>query len=241
MPGVNSSNIYLHQGQVFRTNMVPNTSSQNVKMAGLLIHGWNGDENAMQIFFTDFPDNVGLIAPRAPYPTNENGYTWASSITNWNIFQSSHRYPLDDLRNSADTLVANLKKWTRFLNCEVDTFYVAGFSQGGALALILGLFYPTIFTQVACLSGFLPDNIENELPQNLIVKSSYLITHGSLDEIVPVEKARETYQRLNKLGFQVDYCEDRIGHKIGVECRKKLVGFFNRENSPSLGKREQTG
>ena len=52
------------------------------------------------------------------------------------------------------------------------------------------------------------------------------MTHGTLDEIVPIAKAHETYQRLTALGLDVDYCEDRIGHKIGVDCRKKLREYF---------------
>jgi phospholipase/carboxylesterase len=227
MPGANNSTVLFHQGHIFRTNI---TSHHKITKVGLLLHGWNGNENAMQIFFSDFPKNVGLIAPRAPFPTNENGYTWAPSLTDWSIIKSSQRLPLGELKISAANLVENLKGWMKFLNCEATTFYVAGFSQGGAMALLLGLLYPAIFSRTACLSGFLPDETENEISNKPANDSSFLVTHGTLDEIVSIEKGRETYTRLKDLGLQVDYCEDQIGHKIGVECRKKLGTFFNQQS-----------
>jgi len=224
MPGANNSTVLYNQGQIFRTNI---PSHHAVTKIGLLLHGWNGDENSMQIFFSDFPDNVGLIAPRAPYPTSENGFTWAPSLTNWAFIKSAQPSQLSELMTSAAALVENLKTWTSFLNCKVDTFYVAGFSQGGAMALLLGLIYPSIFNKTACLSGFLPQGVEDELAHLPTSSANFLMTHGTMDEIIPVERAIDTYRRLNNLGIEVDYCEDHIGHKIGLECRYKLKSFFS--------------
>jgi phospholipase/carboxylesterase len=223
MPAVNNSFVYYHQGTIFRSNL---SLGQQASKVCLLLHGWNGDENSMQIFFSNLPEDMGIIAPRAFYPTNENGYTWASSMTSWSIIQSNQRSPLDELNDSAEILVNHLYSWLKFLTIDPSTLYVAGFSQGGAMALLLGLLYPLMFSRIACLSGFLPAGIENGLPDQIIKSRKILVTHGTQDEIIPVEKARDSVSRLSVLGFDVEYCEDNIGHKIGIGCRKKFGKFF---------------
>jgi len=223
MPAANNSNVFFHEGLVFRSNL---SQGQAVSKLCLLLHGWDGDENSMQIFFSDFPEDVGIIAPRAPHKTKSKGYTWAYSFTDWAVIQNTPQFQAGELRESAADLVNAVQKWNGFFNLDVKTFFVAGFSQGGAMSLLLRLFYPDIFSRAACLSGFLPDGIEAELPGELKPSTEILMTHGTLDEIVPIAKAHETYQRLTALGLDVDYCEDRIGHKIGVDCRKKLREYF---------------
>ena len=223
MPVVNNSNVFYHQGLVFRSNLTPD---RPVNKLCLLLHGWDGDENSMQIFFSDFPEDVGLIAPRAPHKTKEKGYTWAYSLTDWSIIQSTPHSHHEELIESAGNLVGAVDIWARFFGIAPDKIYAAGFSQGGAMSLILGLLYPGIFKRVACLSGFLPEGIESDLPAHSENLPAVLMTHGTLDEIIQIEKARETFRRLQNLGMDVDFCEDRIGHKIGVECRKKLGAFF---------------
>ena len=223
MLDMNNSAVFYHQGTIFRSNISQGQKSQK---ACLLFHGWNGDENAMRIFFSNLPDDMSIIAPRAFYPTNENGFSWAPSLTRWAEIESNQRSSMVELKESAVNIANQLNSWFGLVGIHPEILYVAGFSQGGAMALILGLLYPSLFNRIACLSGFLPEGIENNLPDPLLVSRKILLTHGSQDEIIPVEKARNAVTRLSRLGFEVDYCEDKMGHKIGVECRKKFSQFL---------------
>ncbi len=44
----------------------------------LLLHGWTGDENSMEIFTNGLPANYWLAAPRGIYASNLGGYSWYS-------------------------------------------------------------------------------------------------------------------------------------------------------------------
>jgi phospholipase/carboxylesterase len=219
----NNSSVIYRQGIILRTNLPLSNPPDKV---AILFHGWNGDENSMQIFFPDLPEDIAIIAPRAFHRTNEGGYTWARSLTSWSIIEENTRSPLPDLMDSVQRINQNLDSWLKYFSLEPREIFIAGFSQGGALALLLGLSYPLKYNRIACLSGYLPAGFELISSLQSLLTNKILITHGSQDEIIPVDNARATVQRLMASGLDVDYCEDNSRHKIGIHCRSKLAAFF---------------
>ena len=223
MPVKNDSTVILHQNVLLRVSRT-NPSSQKLC---LLLHGWNGDENSMQIFFSNLPEEYALIAPRAFYPTVEGGYTWAPSLTQWTRIPEKEPLALDELIQSSRRIYELLPQWIKFLDLNISEVALVGFSQGAALSLLLGFLSTSDFKRIACLSGFLPDGFENRLETTNIKNKDILIAHGTQDEIIPVEKARKMSKQLSEMGANVSYCEDKIGHKTSLSCRKKLESFFS--------------
>jgi predicted esterase len=52
------------------------------------------------------------------------------------------------------------------------------------------------------------------------------MAHGTLDELVPVVRARQAVALLQQAGAQVDYCEDNVGHKLSATCFRSMQVFF---------------
>jgi phospholipase/carboxylesterase len=223
MPEKKTDAVILHQGFIFKTNLLASKSPENIV---ILIHGWNGNENSMNIFIQDIPDTIGFIAPRGFYPTQERGYTWAPSLVKWEVIQESKRSSLSELLTSVKIFKDQLENWFNFLTVKPETIDLVGFSQGGALSLLLGLSYPELFNRIACISGFLPVGYKDVIKMNWDYKNKILVSHGLSDEIIPVEVARSTTKNLSALGFDVEYCEENAGHKISSECRNKLRHFL---------------
>jgi phospholipase/carboxylesterase len=95
---------------------------------------------------------------------------------------------------------------------------LAGFSQGGAMALYTGLQYPHRLAGVMVLSGELlyPRDISERIhPAN--AQTPILMIHGTEDELIPVEEARENRDRLRSLGLPVDWHELPLGHEISMD------------------------
>jgi predicted esterase len=54
----------------------------------------------------------------------------------------------------------------------------------------------------------------------------YFVTHGTKDEMVSIDRARESIAILEQAGAQIIYCEDDVAHKISVNCLRALKQFL---------------
>lgn len=92
---------------------------------------------------------------------------------------------------------------------------LAGFSQGGAMALHTGLRHPERLGGIVALSCFLllADTLEAEAsPANRDVP--IFMAHGLYDPLIPVARARAGRDRLRALGYHVDWREYPMPHSV---------------------------
>lgn len=95
---------------------------------------------------------------------------------------------------------------------------LAGFSQGGAIALHTGLRYPGRLAGILALSTYLPlaDTIATE-GRTASRETPILMVHGSEDTIIPVELARRSADRLNELGWPLSWQLYPMAHSVCAE------------------------
>ena len=105
-------------------------------------------------------------------------------------------------------------------------FDVAGFSQGGALTNVLALLYPQRIRKAAVLAGFMPGGVDDFLARRVLVDKNFFVAHGIQDELVPLERARQSIELLEQAGAQVTFCEAEVGHKVSVDCLRGLEAFW---------------
>jgi phospholipase/carboxylesterase len=96
-----------------------------------------------------------------------------------------------------------------------DRIVLAGFSQGGAIALHTGLCYPKPLAGILALSMHLPTihGLATELSaanRNI----SIMMAHGQEDPLIPVAKAIATRQELTRLGYTVNWHEYPMPHTV---------------------------
>jgi phospholipase/carboxylesterase len=92
---------------------------------------------------------------------------------------------------------------------------LAGFSQGGAMALQTGLRHPARLAGIMVLSGFLPlaDKVPAEVdPANRDVP--IFMAHGIHDPLIPLARARQARDLLTGLGYRVEWHEYPIPHSV---------------------------
>ncbi len=98
---------------------------------------------------------------------------------------------------------------------------LAGFSQGGAMALFAGLRYPQALGGIMCLSGYLP--LHQTLADEATAANrrvSIFQAHGTQDPVLPYEMGRGTADRLTDAGYQIDWHEYPMAHQVcGDELR----------------------
>ncbi|HUI87536.1 MAG TPA: hypothetical protein VLX61_02300 [Anaerolineales bacterium] len=193
----------------------------------LLLHGWTGDENSMWIFTRNFSLDYWTIAPRAPYPTEPNGYSWRLPHASPMPHLLAASWPsLEDFRPAADSLVALMDDYASPNQLDVRQFDVIGFSQGAALTNAIALLHPDHVRRAGVLSGFLPAGTESVLENCALNGKPFFVAHGTLDDKVRIEYARRSVEMLERAGARVVYCEDEIGHKLGVNGFRALEDYF---------------
>lgn len=188
----------------------------------LLIHGLTGDENSMWVFARNMPAQYWMVAPRAPYKAEPGGYSWREK------FDSSQfgRPSLDQLRAGAEGLIRLVDEYSASVGIEAHTFDVMGFSQGGAISNVLAFLYPQRVRRVGILAGFVPSGLDTLASQRPLEGKPFFVTHGTRDEMVPIDRARASVAILEEAGAQVTYCEDDVTHKVSVNCLRALKEFF---------------
>jgi len=106
---------------------------------------------------------------------------------------------------------------------------LAGFSQGGAMALQTGLRHAERLAGIMALSCFLPqaDTVGAEAsPANRDVP--VLLAHGTHDPVIPLARAREAQEALTRLGFAVEWHEYPMPHSVSNEEIRDIAAWLGR-------------
>ena len=98
---------------------------------------------------------------------------------------------------------------------------LAGFSQGGAMALHTGLRHPERLAGILALSTYLP------LPDTLAQEASkanrdlpILMAHGTQDPVIPLSWAARSRDHLTSLGYALDWHEYPMPHSV---CAQEIA------------------
>lgn len=99
-----------------------------------------------------------------------------------------------------------------------EKIFLAGFSQGGAIALHTGLRHPARLGGIIALSSYLPlaDTLTHEI--SLSAKSTpVFLAHGRSDPVVPYSLGKVSADKLQQLGYQLDWHEYAMAHSVCME------------------------
>ncbi|MGV7235201.1 MAG: alpha/beta hydrolase [Nitrosomonadaceae bacterium] len=102
-----------------------------------------------------------------------------------------------------------------------ENIVLAGFSQGGAIALHTGLRYPDKLAGILVLSGYLP------LAETLIIdthqsnaSTHIFMAHGNNDPVISPDLAISSKQKLLELGYSVNLNMYRMAHSV---CNEEIT------------------
>ncbi len=110
-----------------------------------------------------------------------------------------------------------------------DKIVLAGFSQGGAIALHTALRYPHRLAGLMALSTWLPlqDSFDTEVVGNTRAQSQELpvfMAHGSSDPMLPMALGQQSCETLEKAGYAVEWHDYPMAHAV---CAEEIVDIRN--------------
>lgn len=121
------------------------------------------------------------------------------------------------IRDSEASIIALIQR-ERQRGIAADKIVIAGFSQGGAMALHTGLRYPDTLAGILALSCYLPlaktvAAERHDANQNTPI----FIAHGTQDAVVPLSAGKNSLEQLQKLAYQVQWHEYVMGHEVNLD------------------------
>lgn len=158
---------------------------------------------------------VRFVFPHAPVqPVTING---GARMRAWYDVTHDGRQDAAGIRASQARIEALLAR-ERARGVPSGAIVLAGFSQGGAIALQTSLRHPERLAGVLALSTFLPlpDTLEPEAtPANRDVP--IFLAHGAQDPVIPLSWAARSRDHLTALGYPVEWHEYRMPHSVCAE------------------------
>ena len=188
----------------------------------LLLHGYGSNEEDLFSFAPELPDDSYVISVRAPYDLQPYGHAWYAIHFDADENKFSDN---EQAKKSVEIIASFIDEITKQYPIDSKNITLIGFSQGAILSYATALTYPEKISKVVALSGYFNQEI---LPEVIDTKAishlKFFVSHGSVDQVIPVDWARKAKPALENLGLEVEYQEYPIGHGVSPK------NFFDFKN-----------
>lgn len=180
-----------------------------------MCHGYGSDENDLFSFASELPDELLIISVRAPYALQPYGNAWYAINFDANQGKwSDDKQAIESRDKIADFIDYACEKYP----VNSNNVTLLGFSQGTILSYAVALTYPKKVNNIIALSGFINPNIIPENPNEMdYSKLHFYCSHGSVDQVIPVEWARKAPKFLEALNIDYTYSEFPVGHGVSPQ------------------------
>jgi phospholipase/carboxylesterase len=197
----------------------------NVSASVIWLHGLGADGHDFEpiVAELDLPARHGIrfVFPHAPVrPITINR---GMAMRGWYDVAENDLTRREDepgIRDSARILMEHIAQ-QRALGIDSRRIVLAGFSQGGAIALFAGLRHHEALAGIMALSTYLPlpGTLEAEAHQANAAIPIFM-AHGSFDPVIPADKGDASARMLRASGYEVEWrsypmphsvCEEEVG------------------------------
>lgn len=215
--------------QLAAVRIVPAAAQYSV----IWLHGLGADGHDFEpiVDELDFPqkEQTRFIFPHAPAlaVSANNGYVMPAW---YDIAGIGMDYPEDEagIRLSEQRIRALLAAEAE-VGIDWGNMVLAGFSQGGAIALQTALRCPHALAGVLALSTYLP--LHQKLSDERHAANNttpIMMMHGDSDPVVPLAFAHLSQQKLSELGYKVEWQTYSMDHAVCPPQIEDISRWFAR-------------
>lgn len=178
----------------------------------LLLHGYGSNAEDLFSFAQELPKNCYVISLQAPHSLMYGSYAWYA------INFDADENKFSDIAQAKESVVLIKNQIIQFcseLPIDKDNVTLIGFSQGAILSYAIAFSFPKLVKNVVALSGYINKEMaDKEYLKNDFSHLSIFASHGSVDQVIPVDWARKTPIILNNMNIKNTYKEYPVGHGI---------------------------
>jgi len=206
-------------------------TAPNPTCSVIWLHGLGADGNDFVSIIPELhlPENpaIRFIFPSAPsMPITVNGgYVMPAwyDIVGRNLMDQEDG---EGIKRSAKSVIELIEKEVQ-RGIAYQNIVLAGFSQGCAMALYIGLRLPHQLAGILALSGYLPLAMSLKLEKHSSNQSTPIfMAHGTYDPVVALDRAQASYALLEKSGYQIDWNEYPMEHSVNHEELSDISRFL---------------
>jgi phospholipase/carboxylesterase len=202
--------------QTVERETAPEPAASVVWLHGLGADGYDFDPIVPALRLPGGPE-IRYVFPHAPIRpvTINNGVEMRA----WYDIVAIQRGAYEDeagIRESADAVAALIRREAE-RGIPAHRVVVAGFSQGGAVALHAALRYPERLAGIIALSTYLPLRLACGEFHESNRETPIFMAHGSLDPVVPAVLGEESAKFLAELGYTVEFKNYVMPHSVCPE------------------------
>ena len=210
--------------------LVSNQHESNLKVNASVIwlHGLGSDGHDFEpvVQKLNIP-NVRFILPHAPEMavTRNSGYIMPAWYDLYGVTGSS-KEDEDGIKNSQHYVNSLIQKELD-RGIAAERIVIAGFSQGGAIALYTALRCPKKLGGVMALSTYLPVKAKLATEANPAnAATPIFMAHGVFDDVITLDMCKISLQTLQNNHYSVSWHEYNMAHSVCMEEIGDIHGFL---------------
>jgi phospholipase/carboxylesterase len=198
-------------------------TGKNPAASVIWLHGLGADGNDFAPIVPELrlpKTAIRFVFPHAPVqPVTING---GMRMRAWyDISDGANRREDERGVRASQVLIETLIGREKERGTKAERLVLAGFSQGGAIALQTGLRHPERIAGIMALSTYVP------VGETLTAEASaanrdvpIFMAHGSYDPVIPLGRAEQSRGLLQSLGYPVEWREYGMPHSV---CPEELA------------------
>ena len=191
----------------------PKTAIKNPPLL-VLLHGYGSNEEDLFSFAEELPNDLLIVSARAPYDMGYGGYAWYA--INLDAGNNKHS-DLEQARVSLTKIADFIDEIKVKYNTNPNKTFLLGFSQGAILSYALSFNHPNKVNHVIALSGYINEELLPSNSSDLQISTDYYISHGTVDQVLPIDWARKAPKILENHHLKNVYSEYPVGHGVAPQ------------------------
>ncbi len=197
------------------------------------LHGLGADGHDFESIVPELSlnnaEHTNFIFPNAPVQAvTING---GMQMRSWyDILDASldREVAVDDIYQSS-ALLEELIQEEQNKGIKTENILLAGFSQGGVIALHTGLRYPQKLAGIMALSTYMPTTEQLKTERAPANDETYVfMAHGTMDPVVHPKIAKDAFNRLKAMDYPICWREYPMQHSLCLEEITDISHFINR-------------
>jgi phospholipase/carboxylesterase len=220
--------------QILETIEIETASNPTVSV--IWMHGLGADGNdfvpiVRELDLAGMP-SIRFVFPHAPLQpvTINNGYVMRAWYdVSFGDLEGNSRRADDKGVRSSQAAIGSLIEREAARGIASEHVVLAGFSQGGAIALQTGLRYRQRLAGIMALSTYLP--LAESLPREAAADNAKIpifMAHGKQDPVVPYAMGSGSRELLAKMGYNVEWHDYPMQHSVCLDEVRDISAWLRR-------------
>jgi phospholipase/carboxylesterase len=202
----------------------PATQGQDMPPLLLLFHGIGSNEEDLMGLESYLDERFVIVSARAPHPYGWGGFAWFE--IEW--LANGIRIDREQATASRDLIIRFIGEAAAAYGADPARVYLLGFSQGAMMSGWVTLARPDLVAGAVLMSGRIPEEVRPEIaaPERLVGKP-FLVTHGVMDQVLPIANGRASRDLLQTLPVDLTYREYPMGHEVSMQSLADVIAWLS--------------